>query len=184
MVTTPWVLVLTVALMGGAQGGAKKGRKPAPAPADDMNAAMEKAQKDAHRPGDDALGCDALQEQMVAYSNDPAVRSVMTRQGLWGQDQMDKLNGAGSGRSKASVAAQAAMGFASAFIPGLGGVSMAAQAAQAQGQAAQAEQNQAQMMARMQDMLTILPQMMRGQRVMELAQARKCDWLPQQQPQK
>ena len=74
-----------------------------------------------------------------------------------------------------------ASSIASMFVPGLGMFTGRAQAAAAQAQAAQASveaaRNVQQMEERMNDMMTILPQMMRGQRLMELAQARKCDWL-------
>ena len=33
------------------------------------------------------------------------------------------------------------------------------------------------------NLITILPQMMRGNRMMELAQAKNCDWIKQSQPQ-
>jgi hypothetical protein len=92
-----------------------------------------------------------------------------------GPGPVDKLNSA-SGPSKASIAAHMAVGFASSFVPGLGVASSAAQAAQARSQAAEAAKNQAQMTERTQEMMKVLPQLMRGQRLVELGQARKCDW--------
>ena len=47
-------------------------------------------------------------------------------------------------------------------------------AAQAQAEAAQNIQSR---MQQAQEMIGILPHVMRGQRVIELAQARNCDWL-------
>jgi hypothetical protein len=78
-----------------------------------------------------------------------------------------------------------AMGLASSlgsmFLPGLGLVTGRAQGAVAQAQAAQdaaaAARSNQQLDERMNDMMSILPQLMRGQRLLELAQGRKCDWL-------
>jgi len=49
--------------------------------------------------------------------------------------------------------------------------------AQAEQSAAAAARNIQQLEERMNEMMTILPQVMRGQRLLELAQGRKCDWL-------
>ncbi len=143
----------------------------------DMEAVMADAQAKAKRPDDEALICDALQDQIIANTTDPAVQAVVAKQGAQAQAQMDKLNEARSKQSKASVAAQIATGFASGFVPGLGAASMAAQAAQYQGAQAQAAANMQQMMSNMQEMMTIMPQMMRGQRLYELAQGKKCAWV-------
>jgi hypothetical protein len=143
----------------------------------DMQKAMAAAQAAASQPGDEGLSCDALQEQMIASVNNPAVKDVVSKQGAQAQAQVDKLNAAKSNQSKASVAAQVAQGFASSFVPGFGAAQMAAAAAQAQSQMAEAAVNQQQMMANMQAMMTIMPQMMRGQRLYELAAGKKCAWV-------
>ena len=151
---------------------------------DKMQKAMADAQAKAARPGDSALTCDAIETEMVTSMRDPAVTATATKMGVWAADQQRKLDEA-AGASKAAMAGQMAMGLASSiasmFVPGLGMFTGRAQAAAAQAQAAQASveaaRNVQQMEERMNDMMTILPQMMRGQRLMELAQARKCDWL-------
>ncbi|HZP48195.1 MAG TPA: hypothetical protein VFB07_06670 [Vicinamibacterales bacterium] len=146
----------------------------------DMESAMAKAQANARHPGDEAMSCDALQDELVATMQDPAVAAVMTRNGAYARQQQDKLDAAHSAQStasKASTAARIVAGFVSGFVPGAGAAGMAAQAAQARTQMAEAAKNQADMMQRMQDMLTIMPQMMRGQRLVELAQERQCGWM-------
>ena len=59
-------------------------------------------------------------------------------------------------------------------IPGAGYAQMATQQMQAAQMQRQAQQNMAQMNEMMERMLPIMPQMMRGQRLYELGQARQC----------
>ena len=163
---------------------AQKGKPPAmpagmPDPAQ-MQATMSAAQKNAKRPGDEAMTCDAIQNELVATMQDPKVQSVIGSQGAYAQEQQKKLNdgmAAANAPSKGSVAAQMAKSFATSMIPGAGMTQMASQNAQIQAQMAQAAQNQADMFQHMQEMMTIMPQMMRGQHLVELAQAKKCDWM-------
>lgn len=158
-----------------------------PSPNDQMDKlqkAMADAQAKAPRPGDNALTCDAIQNEIVTSMRDPAVTATATKMGAWASDQQRKLDEA-SGAAKGAMAGQMAMGLASSiasmFVPGLGMFTGRAQAAAAQAQAAQASveaaRNIQQLEERMNDMIPILPQMMRGQRLVELAQAGKCDWL-------
>ncbi|MGH9408350.1 MAG: hypothetical protein ACRD1V_02730 [Vicinamibacterales bacterium] len=145
-----------------------------------MQAAMDAAQKNAKRPGDEVMSCDALQTELVADMQDPKLQAVAAKQGAWAKDQQDKLNAANganaAGPSKGSIAAQMAKSFATSMIPGAGMAQMAGQQAQIQAQMAQAAQNQAAMMENMTNMMTIMPQMMRGQRLVELGQAKNCEW--------
>jgi hypothetical protein len=156
---------------------AQKSMPPMPQMGQDMGSAMAAAQAAAKQQGDENLSCEALQEQMITSVNNPAVKTVVAKQGAQAQAQVEKLNAAQSSQSKASVAAQVAQGFAASLVPGFGAAQMAAAAAQAQGQVAQAAANQQQMMANMQDLMTIMPHMMRGQRLYELAAGKNCAWL-------
>ena len=173
-----------VAALAGAAPAAQRNKPAGNAPvqqaAGDMQAAMDSAQANAKHPGDEAMSCEALQDELVATMQDPAVQGIIAKQGAYAQEQQAKLKAAqeahGSGPSKGEIAAQMAMGFASGFVPGVGAGNMAAQAAQTQAMASQAAANQAAMAERMREMATIMPQMMRGQRLIELAQKRKCDW--------
>jgi len=151
---------------------------------DTLQKAMADAQAKAARPGDNALTCDAIQNEIVSSMRDPAVTAVATKAGAWSADEQHKLEEA-TGASKAAMARQMAMGLASSlgsiFLPGLGMLTGRAQnaaaAAQAEQSAAAAARNIQQLEERMNEMMTILPQVMRGQRLLELAQGRKCDWL-------
>ncbi len=148
--------------------------------------AMADAEAKASRPGDEKMNCEAMLQELEAQMNQPAVRSAVVANGAIAQEKLDELD-KGAKEAKAQVATQMAsnlfMGIASAFVPGMGMITGRAQQAQMAAKAAQdqvkAEQN-FQDMAKMADnMIVILPQMMRGNRMMELAQAKKCDWMKQ-----
>lgn len=138
-----------------------------------MEQSMAEAQAAANRPGDDQLSCEQLELEMTATMQDPQVQAVMAENGAFAQDQMDQMNAA-RGRARAQMATGLFMGIASSFIPGLGYAQMAQQQVTAAQQRQQAQRNMAQMMEMSQRMQTIMPQMMRGQRVYELAQAKQC----------
>jgi hypothetical protein len=146
-----------------------------------MNAAMADAQAQAQRPGDDQLTCDQLQAEMTTTMQDPAVQGVIAQQGQWAQGQVEEMNAA-RGRAQAQLGVSLFMGLASSFIPGLGMAQAMQQRAMAAQQQAQAQQNIANMTAQAEQMSTIMPQMMRGQRVYELAQAQQCPFTQQQAP--
>jgi hypothetical protein len=146
-----------------------------------MMAAQAEAQAQAVRPGDEELSCDALQAEMVATMQDPAVQAHLAQSGAWAQGQLDA---AGEVRSRmmGQMGVNIFLGLASSFIPGAGYAQMAAQRAMAARQQAQAEQNMAGMMQMSEGMMTIMPQIMRGQRVYELAQAKQCEFLQETPP--
>jgi hypothetical protein len=65
------------------------------------------------------------------------------------------------------------------MMPPIGGASTApAQAAQLRAMQAQAAVGQQFAMTQMQEMMTILPQLLRSQRLVELASTKKCQWAP------
>lgn len=138
-----------------------------------METAMAEAQTQASRPGDEALSCEALEAEMIAVTQDPALQARMVENGAWAQGQVDQMN-AQAGRMRAQMGMSMILGLASSFIPGGGYAQMFAQRAMAAGQQAQAEQHMAQMMQMAEGMMPLMPQMYRGQRVYELAQAKQC----------
>lgn len=144
-----------------------------------MAANMEAAQAQAVRPGDEQLTCDQLQTEMTATMTDPAVQSAVAANGADAQAQMDRMNEA-QGQMRASMAVNMFMGIASAFIPGAGYAQMAQQQMQAAQMQRQQQQNMQQMQVMLERMMPIMPQMMRGQRVYELAQAQQCAFIQQQ----
>jgi hypothetical protein len=145
--------------------------------ANEMAATMESAQKASIHTGDDLMTCNAIQHELVSVAQDPALQQTLTRMGERGKAQQEKLAAAQSENARGASAAQMFSGFAAALVPGAGRATMAAEAAQAQTQAAEAAQNQAALMTQMQAMVPLMPKLMRGQRLYELAVKRNCDWL-------
>jgi hypothetical protein len=146
---------------------------------ENLQQAMADAQAQAARPGDEQLDCDQLQGEMVTAMQDPAVQSAVAANGADAQSQLDQMNAA-RGQARAQIATNMFMGIASSFIPGMGYAQMVQQRAQAVQYQQQAQQNMAQMSAMMERMTPIMPQLMRGQRVYELAQGQQCAFLEQQ----
>lgn len=138
-----------------------------------MEQSMADAQAQAHRPGDDALTCEQLEAEVVTTMQDPQVESVIASQGAYGQEQMARLREA-EGRARAQIATSMFMGIASSFIPGLGYAQMAQQQMQAAQMQRQQQANMSRMMEMAGQMQTIMPQLMRGQRLYELGQAQQC----------
>ncbi|MGE0595451.1 MAG: hypothetical protein AB7P07_03750 [Hyphomonadaceae bacterium] len=143
-----------------------------------MDASMAAAQAQAIRPGDEALTCEQIQTEMAAAMQDPAVQTVIADMGAWGVERQAQADAARRGAGM-QIAGGMAMGLASAFIPGAGFAAMAAQQAMMAGAQARASQNQADVAELGASMETIMPQMMRGQRLYELAQQQQCAFLEQ-----
>jgi hypothetical protein len=148
-----------------------------------MAAQMEQSQADAQaaasRPGDEALTCEQLENEIATTMDDPEVQQVMVQNGAFAEGQMAQMREA-QGRARAQIATGMFMGFASSFIPGLGYAQMAQQQMQAAQMQRQQQQNMADMMAMSERMSSIMPQLMRGQRVYELGQAKSCAFTQQQ----
>lgn len=131
----------------------------------------------AAKPGDDALGCDEIAAEIAATGTDPQVQSVVQEQGAWAQGEMAKLQGAEANvESRASIAGQMFTGVLGAVIPNpvTGYAQQAAMAAQGARQGAEAQKNLAERMAAMQKIMTIMPQLMRGAHLAQLAQGKGC----------
>ena len=149
-----------------------------------LQTAMADAQTKAIRPGDAVMNCDGLQTELQAAVLDPAVQSVAKQNGAVAQEQLDALE-KGTAEAKAAAATHIAsgmvQGLASAFVPGAGAFTAASQQAAARAQAVQAQvqvaKNLQDMNAMMDRMIVILPQLMRGQHVMELAYGKQCPWI-------
>jgi hypothetical protein len=135
--------------------------------------AMEKAEREAVRPGDEKLDCPALERQLVAEVTAPSFQAFIARSGRQAEQDMARTR-----VDPAKMTAQAAVTAFAALAPGGGWMGLAAATGQAAGAQVQATQNIQQRMQQANEMVQILPQLMRGQRVIELAQARKCDWAP------
>lgn len=133
----------------------------------DMQAAMQAAQAAANRPGDETLTCEQLQAELNSSATSPGLQSSIASAGA---AEQERAAPAPSGQ------AQAAATLLGSVLPGADMAGLAAGAARGQAQGAQASANLQQHTAQSQNMMGNLPQMMRGQRVLDLAQARNCAW--------
>ncbi len=141
-------------------------------------AAQAAAERDAVRPGDDKLTCDQLQAEMGVMFDDPAFVSTVASLGAQAQSEMDRGK-AQQSKMAATIATTTAIGAAASFIPGGGWLAQGAMQAQMAATAAEvgpASQRSAGMIG---NMASIMPQMMRGQRINDLATAKKCAFLQQ-----
>ena len=164
------LFVLIVAVSG--MGATARAQTPASTYLD-LQAGLESAQAAANRPGDAALGCDALEKELVASVKHPAVESYVAKSGEAAKQQQAAMNAA-----KGRVATQTALTLFGSLVPGGAGGGRGGPPAHAHTHQLANAHNIQQRMQQAQEMIAIMPQMMRGQRVIELAQARNCDWLP------
>jgi hypothetical protein len=124
-----------------------------PDPAEDPEFAAMVAQ--AAKPGDDALTCEQLQEELDAMGTDPQAQKVMQEQGAYFQEQLGKAQGA---QQQAAAAAETANA------------------------GADAEKNVEDMVANVEKTLGLVPQAMRGARIFELGEAKGCDFAAEETP--
>jgi hypothetical protein len=137
----------------------------------EMMAVMEAAKAAASRPDDDALSCEQLQEQFMATAQDPAVQEKVQAMGAQAQKDMAAME-----QAQAEIASQTATTVAGSLVPGASMGAMAATAANAEAAKARGTERMQSRMAQGAEMMAALPAMMRGQRLMELGVAKKCDW--------
>jgi hypothetical protein len=155
--------------MNGSQAGMEQS-------ADDFMAAQAAAQAAAIKPGDEALSCDQLQVEMQAITTDPRMQAATASMGANAQAQMDKAKAAQAAAVTTGIAG-AAVGIAGSFIPGAGFFTQGAMMAQQAAMSAQMNEANRDRTKMMNDMSGMMPFMMRGQRVMDLANAKKCAFL-------
>jgi len=163
--------VMSVALAGAAAA------QPDP---DAMVARMEQSQAAgaaaAQRPGDDALTCDALQGEMTTLMTSPEMQAFNAANAVFAAEGQARLAGI-QGQMASGMATSFGMGLASAFIPGAGMAQTMAMQAQTAGMQRQAAQNQNRMIQQAGNVEAAMPTLMRGQRLIELAQAKQCAFL-------
>jgi hypothetical protein len=136
-----------------------------------MAKAMEKAQAEASQPGDERLTCDQLQQQLVAVAQDPAFLAYVQASGVAAEKDMAQLQ-----VPQSEIAAKTAATMVASMVPGAAMGQMTASAAENQAKAAQATARVQSRMAQGQQMMAFMPKLLRGQRLMELAVVRKCEW--------
>jgi hypothetical protein len=145
----------------------------APVPAhSELLARYQAAQANAARAGDERLSCDALEQQLRAVANDPALQRYAETAGAAAQRDQARL---------ADAAAQAATQSAMTMIASMGGsvgatIAGSAMAARSSAQMVEARERMQERAEQTRQLAEILPQLLRGQRVIELAQERRCAW--------
>jgi|CXWL01.1.fsa_nt_gi hypothetical protein len=174
--------VALASLMVAAPALAQSGQQRMEAAGASFEDSMAAAQAVAARPGDELLTCEAIQAEMVATMSDPAMQSQIAELGAnaeaqqqRSQEQQDMMRGMMMTGVVTSVIGS--------FVPGAGyaqSLAMQAQAQRAQAQADAGMGENAEMLASMEQMM---PQMMRGQRLYELAQAQECAFLQEMEAQ-
>jgi hypothetical protein len=136
-----------------------------------MMKAMEKAQAESNRPGDEKLTCDELQQQLVAIAQDPAFVAHVQAAGAEAVKDMAQMQA-----SQNEIAAKTAATVIASMVPGAAMGQMVASAAENQVKAAQSAARVQSRMAEGQQMMAFMPQLLRGQRLVELAMVRQCEW--------
>lgn len=136
-----------------------------------MMKAMETAQAEANQPGDQRLTCDQLQEQLVGIAQDPAFLAHVKAAGIAAEKDMAQMQVA-----QGDIAAKSAATIIASTVPGAAMGHMTASAAENQAKVAQGAARLQSRMAEGQQMMAFMPKLMRGQRLIELATARKCEW--------
>jgi hypothetical protein len=154
--------------------GCAMSRGPAMMPGGDyqaMSSGMDAAQAQASQPGDENLTCDELQEQMLAIAQDPALQEHFQAAGTAAQKDLEQMQ-----VGKGEIAAKSAATVMAATLPGADMAQMMAAATENQSRAAQGQARTQARMAEGQQMMSFMPKLMRGQRLIELGTARKCEW--------
>jgi hypothetical protein len=105
-------------------------------------------QTEAVRPGDELLDCDGLEKELIASMSDPAVQSHLTKIGVKKQAQPSLISSSPRNLN----------------APKTKTTQLATRNLQLE-------------IRQMNELLAIAPQLIRGQRVLQLAQSRQCRWL-------
>jgi hypothetical protein len=137
-----------------------------------MAKAMEKAQAEASKPGDEKMTCDQLQQQLVAIAQDPAYLAYVQAAGIQAQKDMAQMQ-----VPQSEIAAKTAATMAASMVPGAAMGQMTASQAENQAKAAQSAARVQSRMDQGQQMMAFMPMLMRGQRLVELAAVRQCEWV-------
>lgn len=137
----------------------------------DMEASLKAAEAEAARPGDEKLTCDQLQEELGKTMNNPEMKAFAQGAGEYAQKQQEEM-------AKA-MATQIPLGTATSIVgsvPGGDWVATGARMAQAAQGTAQAKKNMEMHHQQASQAMGAMPTMMRGKRLMDLAQSKKCEW--------
>ena len=136
-----------------------------------MAKAMEKAQAEAVKPGDDQLTCEQLEQQLFAMTQTPEFQAHVEATGAEAEKRQAEMK-----LDKGQVAVQTFRAALMTSMPGAAMTGMAQAQSQAMTQGMQGMKQMKERAERAQKMVSLLPALMRGQRVIELAAAKQCGW--------
>ncbi len=136
-----------------------------------MMKAMQDAQAAAIKPGDNKLNCKQLQDEFTTVTTDPALHGLIQSAGAQSQQDI-----AAAQVAQAEIPARTALAAASA-APGGGAAATAAAMASDRAAIARGAVRQPAMMAQAAQFTASMPKFLRGQRLTELASAKKCAWV-------
>ena len=114
-----------------------------------MQTEMQSAQATAYRPGDDALDCDAIVAEIQSTIEDPAYQAYIAESGAAAQRDLALMQNPYAAAPQSPAQAQLA-----------------------------AQQRVAAQQAQSERLITLMPLIMRMQRLAELAVIKACDWAP------
>jgi len=168
----PQSIVLVMALLTASAPSYGQSVTPgAPQDYESIMKSMERAQADASQPGDQQLTCPQLQEQLVVIAQDPAFVAHVKAAGIAAEQDIAQMQ-----VSQGEIAAKSAATIMASTVPGAAMGHMTASAAENQAKIAQGAARLESRMAQGMQMMAFMPKMMRGQRLIELGTARKCEW--------
>ena len=124
----------------------------------------------------------ALQAEMTATMTDPSMRAELDEMGATAQAQQERAEQM-QAQQRAMVTTGLVGGVISSFVPFAGYAQGALMQQQARQMQAQGEEGMRETESMMGNMEASMPQMMRGQRLYELAQAQDCAFLAEMQQQ-
>lgn len=150
-----------------------------------LEAAQAQGTAAAARPGDEKLTCDEMQTEIVAVAQSPEFQAGLALFGNPAQRDPGQIDDAQQHLDPQTFASgtrnfwSLAQGLAMAALPNSVGAAAQQAVGMVQGAQlqAQAGQFQQQMISQAPQLAAMMGPAMRGQRVMELAEARKCEWL-------
>lgn len=176
MRTMPMVLAASLVLSAAAPALAQSGVDAMQAEGARLEAEQAQAQANAARPGDEQLTCEQIQAEMGATMGSDEMQTQTAEIDASVQRQQ-ALQEEARQRQQSMMTTGIVTGIIGSFVPGVGyaqGALMQAQASQQQAEAAESQNEMAGMIGNMSNMM---PAMMRGQRLYELAQAQECAFM-------
>jgi hypothetical protein len=142
-----------------------------------LQMAMVSAQQAAIKPGDEAMPCEALQKELVSTMTDPAIQAYAAKADAAYAKQL-------ASQPKGVMTAEAAAALAAALTSGTAMTGMPTMPSFTPGQAMTPQQMQQLMLAQQQATITymnqlmpLMPALMRSQRVAQLAAVKNCAWM-------